>query len=428
MFSAPLLASCRDAIATALRDLPFQAIPTRIAKKIWITSGLLCIFPALAAGQNSVTVFGVMDINVTHVSAGGNPEGSRTFIDTGGINSSRLGFRGTEDMGGGLSAGFWLEAGIQPQNGSGSSTSVGNGATYPGTATGGGGLTFNRRATVSLLDARLGELRLGRDDSATYYNLDKLDPFNFNSIAQIGTLATDPQSAAGPTIARTSNQVAYLTPNTLGGFFALADVALGGNPDNLVNAEGQNLRDVGNYAGLELGYLNGPWYAAIATTVTHASQTLSTLHIPEFPADAQGTGAGLNYGLGTGEIHVTNLGLTYNFGWIRPDVFFQSGRVDAAPRPYGTDVASIGALIQTGLEQFRISYVHATGEDFYSGSHANLYGLGYVHLLSTRTAFYVIYARVSNSGAYAFSLNGYTPTPAPGGASSGIQLGVRTSF
>ena len=81
-----------------------------------------------------------------------------------------------------------------------------------------------------------------------------------------------------------------------------------------------------------------------------------------------------------------------------------------------------------GQGELRFSYGHAKGTDYYSGSHANLFGVGYVYNLSKRTALYAIVARVNNTGAYAFSLNGYNPAPAPGEAQSGVQLGIRTSF
>ena len=76
---------------------------------------------------------------------------------------SRLGFRGTEDLGGGLNASFWLEAGLNNDNGTGASTSTNNStSTSQAGASGSQGLTFNRRSTVSLAST-WGELRLGRD-------------------------------------------------------------------------------------------------------------------------------------------------------------------------------------------------------------------------------------------------------------------------
>jgi predicted porin len=71
-----------------------------------------------AMAQSSVTLFGVVDATIRYVdtsSVGGN-----WSLTNSGYNSSRLGFRGTEDLGGGLSASFWLEAGVNNDNGTGS--------------------------------------------------------------------------------------------------------------------------------------------------------------------------------------------------------------------------------------------------------------------------------------------------------------------
>jgi predicted porin len=395
-------------------------------KKLVLAAAVLSAFASAAHAQSSVTLFGVIDTNVTHLTAGDNPVGGRTFIDNSGINSSRLGFRGTEDLGGGLKAGFWLEAGINTNSGAGGTTSLGNGATYAGTATGGGGLTFNRRSTVSLLSDQWGEVRVGRDYGVSFYNDANVDPYGYNGIAEIATLAADPQSAGGATITRVSNSVMYFTPNTLGGFFAMVDVGVGGNPNDYQTATGTDLSSDGNYYGVNLGYQNGPIYAGISTSVTDYAQTKSTLTVPTVASAA--AGGGLTYGLGNGITHVTNLGVSYNFGFIKPDFFYQTATVNAAPQQYGTDVASLGLVVPLGQGEFRFSYGHAKGTDYYSGSHANLFGAGYVYNLSKRTALYGIVARVNNTGSYAFSLNGYTPAPAPGEAQSGVQLGIRTSF
>ena len=50
--------------------------------------------------------------------------GSVWQLTNSGMTGSRLGFRGTEDLGGGLNASFWLEAGINNDNGTGASTST----------------------------------------------------------------------------------------------------------------------------------------------------------------------------------------------------------------------------------------------------------------------------------------------------------------
>src|SRR5688572_8621132 len=99
-----------------------------------------------ASAQSSVTLFGIVDATFNHGRADG---GSRvTQLTNSGYNSSRLGFRGTEDLGGGMSASFWLEAGISNDDGrAGGAIPAGNqGVTIAGNS----GLNFNRRSTVSL--------------------------------------------------------------------------------------------------------------------------------------------------------------------------------------------------------------------------------------------------------------------------------------
>src|SRR5256885_14647011 len=84
-----------------------------------------------ASAQSKVEIFGVVDVGVTHLNGSGP---SKTGLSTGGANISRIGFRGTEELGGGLRAGFWLEAGLDVDSGSGKAR--------------GGGLGLNRRATA----------------------------------------------------------------------------------------------------------------------------------------------------------------------------------------------------------------------------------------------------------------------------------------
>ncbi|MGD9760499.1 MAG: porin, partial [Comamonas sp.] len=119
---------------------------------IGVALACLASLPGAASAQSKVELFGVVDVGVAHLGGSG---ASKTGLSTGGANISRLGFRGTEDLGGGLKAGFWLEAGLDVDSGAGKAT--------------GGGLNFNRRSTVSLM-GNWGEVRLGRDDSATFLN------------------------------------------------------------------------------------------------------------------------------------------------------------------------------------------------------------------------------------------------------------------
>src|SRR5207253_1303289 len=114
------------------------------------------------SAQSSVTLFGIADVGVRNVKNGDN---SIKSVSSNGINTSRLGFRGTEDLGGGLRAGFWLETGLNPDTGSQSD----------------GTRFWNRRSTVSLAGS-FGEVRLGRDTTPTFTGYADFDAFGTNGV------------------------------------------------------------------------------------------------------------------------------------------------------------------------------------------------------------------------------------------------------
>src|SRR5687768_18396130 len=110
-------------------------------KKSLLALAVLGVFAGAASAQSSVTLFGVVDANAKAVKNGST---TTKQLGTDGLASSRLGFRGVEDLGGGMSAGFWIEGGLQPDTGNA------------------GGMNWQRRSTVSLMGG-FGEVRLGRD-------------------------------------------------------------------------------------------------------------------------------------------------------------------------------------------------------------------------------------------------------------------------
>ena len=173
-------------------------------KKLVFSSALLAV-SGFAAAQSSVTLFGIADAAFQR---GSGSVADRTQLGAGGNSSARIGFRGTEDLGGGMSASFWLESAVASDNGSGGTTSTNNQTT--GT-TGGGGLTFGRRATVSL-SGTWGELRLGRDYSVQYYNRFSFDPFGN---VGVGASQTNVGKLGGPTNTRASNAIMYFLPGKL---------------------------------------------------------------------------------------------------------------------------------------------------------------------------------------------------------------------
>ena len=120
-------------------------------KKLLIATAALAMVAGTAQAQSSVTVYGIIDTGYNSLentnSAGTKVERSRIIAGDAGAGgeaaTSRLGFRGSEDLGGGLKANFIIETGI------GASTTV----------------VGDRAFWAGLEDAKLGELRIGRQDT-----------------------------------------------------------------------------------------------------------------------------------------------------------------------------------------------------------------------------------------------------------------------
>jgi len=140
-------------------------------KKLLIATAALAMVAGTAQAQSSVTVYGLIDMGYTDAqndfrnSAGTTVKNNvkSTGNGDGALATSRFGVRGTEDLGGGLKANFVLEydlvdAGVG-----------GNGQTNSAVATTPAGTGFGARYSwVGLEDAKLGQLRLGRQEQSIH--------------------------------------------------------------------------------------------------------------------------------------------------------------------------------------------------------------------------------------------------------------------
>ncbi len=181
-------------------------------KKSLLALAVLGAFAGVASAQSSVTIFGVVDLSLSSVKNDGPGNGTRKSMNSNALNSNRLGFRGVEDLGGGLRAGFHLEGGM--------ANDTGNPA----------GQTWQRRSTVSLMGG-FGEVRLGRDYTPSFWNTTVFDPFGTNGVGSslnISRAANASVNGAVPvaTYVRSNNSVGYFLP-ALGGLYGQVMVAPG---------------------------------------------------------------------------------------------------------------------------------------------------------------------------------------------------------
>lgn len=335
-----------------------------------------------AFAQSSVTLFGVVDATLA---IGNGSVSNKTQLTNSGLNSSRLGFRGTEDLGGGMSGSFWLEAGLNNDNGQGAAVGNNNNqaiaSDVAAVRAGTQGLTFNRRSTVSLAGG-FGEIRLGRDYTPHFWNQTMYDPFGTNGV---GTTQTLNSSLGGPTTVRASNSIGYFLPGNLGGFGGQLQYALGENAST-------GTKD-GNVVSLRVTYGAGPISAALGYGKT------------KYVA---------------GDATTTNVGASYNLGVATVMGLYDQDKNGAVT---GKGFL-IGATAPVGAGEVRAAY--STYKTDAAGSpKTNKFALGYVHNLSKRTAAYATLARVTNTGA-SQALNG--AATAAGGSSTGYDFGIRHSF
>jgi predicted porin len=342
------------------------------------TFALLAVASAAASAQSNVTLFGVVDVNVRAVNNG---DGTLKSVSNGGLNRSRLGVRGSEDLGGGLQAGFWLETGINPDSGTAQDSSR----------------FWNRRTTVSLSSQTLGEIRLGRDYTPTYNSYTSFDTFGSNGIAAVDKFFPSSLGVVGATTpaidtdTRADNLVSYFTPKNLNGFYGQVSVAAG------EGASGKR------YYGGRAGYSTGPVDVSVAYGQTKVA-----------PAVAGGEE----------KVQLWNLGASYDFGPAKVlGVYGQTKYNDLK-----LDVIEIGTQVPLGLGVIRASFVHANAKGIgIDDNDSDQIALGYIHNLSKRTALYGTAARVKNKGSATFAL-ATPPAMLVGHDSKGVEFGIRHSF
>ena len=356
----------------------------------------LCASVGLAQAQN-VEIFGVLDVGYLATSTTGGVKA--TSLSTDGNTSSRLGFRGNESLGGGLTASFWLEAAVNPDTGLGSSSNTNNQSSGQiSVPAGTQSLTFGRRSTISLTDKAMGEIRVGRDYVPSFNNLTvTMHPFGTNGVGNAGQLFY-PVAANGTTArtsVRASNSIAYILPSDLGGFNGHLMYALGENTSDVYNP------DDGKHTGFRFGYRNGPWNMA------YASGTTKYTTAAKAPNDYVQTNFAINYQMGPAKL------------------MFLTNENKLGATKLKTDLVGTQYDVATGQIRFAYTTLKATGV----ANDANQTTIGYVHDLSKRTALFTNYSVVKNlNGGKQFTVGGGNGINVAGGSSTGYEFGIRHSF
>ena len=361
-------------------------------KKSLLAVAVAAALPAFAQAQTNVTLYGIADAGVVWQDAGGNgtTTAKSTFAVVSGVQStSRWGVRGSEDLGGGLSAVFNLEGGYKQDTG----TSDASGTPSAIYGTGNGGGLFQRRAVVGL-SGKFGQFLLGRDYTPGFSALGNWDMLGYglfgNSLNfSIGSVGTFTGSAV-----RWSNALQYISP-TMSGFTVRAMYSAG---EQAIDPKSR-----GNAFGISGTYVMGPITAAIfyENEKNAGSPTVDT-------AKKMG------------------LGGQYNFGQFRVGGGYASTDPDG---PTKLTFWNLGAGVKLGAGEVIVQY--SSMKESAADAKSNTVGIAYVHPLSKRTNLYATYGTTSNNKASNYVLRASDYTVGGAGADldpKALGFGIRHQF
>lgn len=358
-------------------------------KKTLVALAVLAASGASMA-QSTVTLYGIADVWFgSETTDNGTTSLSQTRLNSGGVNGSRFGLMGSEDLGAGLKANFRFEQGF------GMDTGAASGVTNNSGVAATTGSAFSRHSWVGL-SGSFGSTRFGRtptpyDDvnGALDANLDSnLAPMN-NVFRSVGG-AYNVISGSGYTI-RPSNTLAYYTP-TFGGFKAAISYSAGEDQAlasaataataTAAAAAAQPARDAGSVTSFSAEFASGPFSANLG----YQTEKLATTTLTTGLTTAGTTATITTVALPTDSTDFTRLSAAYDFGMAMPKFIYGKRSVGAR----STDEYMLGVDVPFGATTLSASYATSQDNDAFGTSawKRTGYGLTGRYNLSKRTFAY----------------------------------------
>lgn len=359
-----------------------------------------------AFAQSSVTLYGVVDASVESVK--GNAAGkSTTFnrVSSDNLATSRIGFKGVEDLGGGLKAKFQLESAIKADTGANGNSRF-----------------FDRAAWVGVSSADAGELRIGRQDSligAQMADTIGTQPYDASVIA--GTLGGNSANYR-----RIDNALTYIAPTVLPGLTVAAQYSTAVDATNANNAEAKAGSNLGRGYGLSANYVMGPASAGVSYIRVKGAPANNTV------INSAQANAGL-YLYGAYDLGVAKLTAYYNDDSATNNTAVSGHRLYGflAAVPVITNLTVTGGYAYARNEPV-VSVTSATATTYaYNAKSVKHDNAGIITLkaqydLSKRTAVYALFSEIQNGNNAGLSLSGVTTIADK--SARGVAVGVRHAF
>jgi len=327
-------------------------------KKSLIAMAVLTALAGTAAAQSSVQLMGIADVYAGGIKMSGDP-GRRTVVNSGGMTTSWFGFKGTEDLGGGLKANFALTSFIQVDTGA-----QGRFA---------GDTFFSRDANVSL-QGGFGTVTLGRALAPNFLPTILFNPFGdsftFSPLvlhANVPLFNGTGWASTTPSDTGWSNEIIYSTPN-FGGLSANLHYQLGEQP----NTSGPK------NVGFNVLYFAGPF---AATAFYERDNIANPAGTTPFAGGAKRT----DY----------MVGASYDFGVVK--AFGTWGKSKSSIAVPVAKTLSLGASIPLGAGKIMVGGARTKVQP---GNTRSTYTLGYDYNLSKSTD---VYANVMRDKITTFS-------------------------
>jgi predicted porin len=333
-----------------------------------------------SANAQSLTTYGIVDMGF--VGESGGTAGSIDKITSGAQSGTRLGFKGTEDLGNNMKALFVLETGIAADTGGFSASTASN-------------IAFARQAFVGL-QSDAGTLTLGRQYTPFFLTLNGVaDPF-------ASGLAGNAQNLIPHSGIRMNNAVKYASPIFSG---VSAELAYGFGEETTVGSDRAG-RSVGGSIGYSDGSLNVRLAHHKANDPTAATSNLSDTS--------------------------TMLAANYKFEIAKVFAAYSDNDLQITPTtPVGSTAKGksrdflIGVSVPYGNHTFIASYINKDGRSA-SNLDASQFGFGYTYALSKRTNLYAAWATIDNKrGGVLYKVGNNSET---GSGDRAVNLGVRHTF
>jgi predicted porin len=333
------------------QDGRFSRSPARRLAPLAAASALvLAALPAFA--QASVQVYGLVDVSAGSFQNAGGLKVKR--LDSGNLSTSYLGFKGVEDLGGGLKAGFQLDSFLLADSGGASRVPGVDGF-------------WSRNANV-YLSGGFGTLKLGRQGPALFVSTLVFNPFgdSFGFSPSIRQYYNLPSGTPLVGDSGWNNAIGYTTPN-IGGLTAMVQVAAG---EGASTAKGKNI-------GGNIMYFGGPLSLTAAYQNVKAQGTLGRA-ISAFP--------------GFVDQKAYQFGGAWDFGFLK--AFGQYGVIKTdATSDVKVKNAQAGISVPIGAGKLLAAYGKSKLDLVapLADKTSQILTLGYDYNLSKRTDLYAIY-------------------------------------